>query len=295
MLSSQDPTGAPLPAVSIGMPAYNSSHWIAAAIESLLGQTFRDFELIISDNASSDSTFDICRHYARADARIRLLRNPRNIGANRNYLAVLAAARGTYFKWASSNDVCDPAFIESSVRLLETDPSAVLACPRASLFQVDVSDAQPYPADFALTADSPADRLAMLLDRIRLNNAFNGVMRTEALRRAAPMGSFQRADIALMAELAMMGRFLQVERHLFFRRMSEDAATRLKTARQVDEHLVPDARAPLRMQNWLYYLALLRAAGRQKQLASLWLVLKRMRWARAALVHDVSDAFRSHW
>ena len=100
-----------VPKVSVGMPAYNSARWIDSSIRSILEQSFTDLELIISDNASTDGTYELCMQFAKQDPRIRVLRNERNVGANRNYLAVLSAARGEYFKWAASSDLCAPTFI----------------------------------------------------------------------------------------------------------------------------------------------------------------------------------------
>lgn len=289
------------PAVSVGMPVYNSATWVGAAVESMLAQTRSDLELIISDNASTDATFAICERYAREDGRVRLYRNERNLGANRNYLTVLRRARAPYFKWASSNDVCAPTFIEKCVAALEGDGRAVLACSKAALFESDVADALPYDRDLLLTADLGSKRLAALLTAIGLNNAFNGVVRTEALLAAAPLGNFQRADIALMAELALAGKFLLVPEHLFFRRMSADAATKLKSAREVDQHIEPKRARPLRWQNWLFYLALLRVAARQRpftadSMTALLHVMKRMRWSRNHLARDVFQAWsRGSW
>ncbi len=101
------------PRISIGMPCYNSERWISPAIESLLGQTFEDFELIVSDNASSDGTWDIVQRYAASDDRIRPYRNPENLGASANFNRVFELARGPYFKWASSNDWCAPGLLDA--------------------------------------------------------------------------------------------------------------------------------------------------------------------------------------
>lgn len=290
-----------LPTISLGMPVYNSEKWLPAAIESLLAQTFADFELIISDNASTDATYALCERYARQDKRIRLVRNVENLGANRNYLLVLGAAQGRYFKWASSNDICGRAFLERCIAALEVDRSAVLACPRSSLFEVDIDSAVPYRDDFELVSADPIERFCGLLDRIRLNNNFNGLIRTAALREAAPMGNFQGADIVLMAELALLGKFILLSDRLFFRRMSEDSATKLKTAQQVDQHLAPRATRPLRWQHWRYFGALFAAAWRRGPLTSLSMrlmiiVLRRMRWGRSALLQDMRQAlWRQHW
>jgi glycosyltransferase involved in cell wall biosynthesis len=289
------------PTVSVGMPAYNSAAWIGAAIESILGQSWRNLELIISDNASTDATFAICERYAQQDARVRLYRNTENIGANRNYMAVLQLARAPYFKWASSNDLCAPTFIEKCVLALEADPQAVLALPKTALFQSDASDAQPYDHDVLLTAAAGSERLIEMSRTIRLNNVFNAVIRTRQLRGAAPLGNYLGSDFPLMAELALMGKFLLVPEQLFFRRMSPEAATKLKSAREVDQHIEPRAARPLKWQRWRFYLALLRAVARQRPItrdsfAAFRYVMKRIRWARNHLARDMLQAWsREGW
>ena len=101
------------PTMSIGMPTYNHSNLITRAIESLLNQSFHDFELIISDNASSDDTQIICQAYASRDPRIRYIRKPINIGAAANFEFVLKSARGIFFMWAASDDWWDQKFLET--------------------------------------------------------------------------------------------------------------------------------------------------------------------------------------
>lgn len=283
--------------VSIGMPVYNSAAWIESAVESLLGQTYRDFELIISDNASLDDTWSICQRFARTDDRVRILRNPTNLGANRNYLAVLHAARAKYFKWASSNDVCGPTFIERCVEALEREPAAVLACPRSCLFDQSTENAEPYDRDLELLNDDPADRFVRLHREIGLNNAFNGVIRREPLLRASRMGSYIGADIVLMSELALLGKFLLVDDRLFYRRMSPQAATRLKSAREIERHLAPSARAPLKWQAWRYQLGLLKACRLASFPSRSWMrstsySIRSFLWARHELASEVLRGLR---
>jgi glycosyltransferase involved in cell wall biosynthesis len=285
------------PTVSVGMPAYNSAAWIESAIESILAQTFRGFELIISDNASTDETLALCEKYASVDSRIRLLRQPKNLGANRNYLAVLHAARGRYFKWASSNDLCAPTFIEKCVAALDGDDSAVLVCPRSYLFEQSLADAQPYERDLELTEDEPAARFITMHHAMGLNNAFNGLIRRDALERVSSMGSFMGADIVLMGELALLGKLLLIEDRLFYRRMSREAATKRKSARDVEMHLVPTARTPLKWQHWRYHLALLRATRLVRFASRDWFravnyALRSLVWARNSLAEDALRAIR---
>lgn len=90
--------------VSIGMPIYNGELFVREALDSLLAQTYTDFELIISNNASTDATESICMEYAARDLRIRYIRQPINVGALANFKLVLNEARGDYFMWAAHDD-----------------------------------------------------------------------------------------------------------------------------------------------------------------------------------------------
>src|SRR5689334_3559190 len=96
-----DQTAQKSPKVSIGLPVYNGENYLAKTIASILAQTFTDFELIICDNASSDSTQRICEDFARQDARVRYGRNEKNLGAGPNYDLAFSRSTGTYFKWAA--------------------------------------------------------------------------------------------------------------------------------------------------------------------------------------------------
>ena len=115
------------------------------------------------------------------------------------------------------------------------------------------------------------------------------------------MGSHMAADVALMAELALKGRFVLVEERLFYRRMSAETATKLKSAREVDQHLVPHARKPLQWQYWRFHLALLRAAVRSAPAGRSWFeatsyALRAMLWSRHALARDIRSAMqRTAW
>ena len=112
--------------LSIGMPIYNGDEFLKEAIESLLNQTFEDFEIIISDNASTDQTQQICRYYADLDPRIRYYRCKENLGAAWNYNRVFELSYGEYFKWAAHDDYCAPSFFERCVEALDRDRNIIL-------------------------------------------------------------------------------------------------------------------------------------------------------------------------
>ena len=112
--------------ISIGLPVYNGEDFLRATIDSILAQTFKNFELIISDNASTDSTEAICREYAAKDKRIHYYRNEHNLGAAPNYNRVFELSTGKYFKWAAHDDLYAPEYLEQCVKVLENNPSIVL-------------------------------------------------------------------------------------------------------------------------------------------------------------------------
>lgn len=113
--------------VSIGMPVHNGEAFIRQALDCLLGQTFAAFELIISDNASTDRTEEICREYASRDCRVRYIRQSSNLGAAANFQFVLDAAGAEYFMWAACDDWWSPCFVGELMNLLSSNPAAVVA------------------------------------------------------------------------------------------------------------------------------------------------------------------------
>src|SRR3954453_10689919 len=122
-----------LPRVTIGVPVYNGERYLARTLEALLAQTFRDFELIITDNASTDRTVQIAQDFARRDARIRYFRADCNRGVVQNFNWCIELARGEYFHWHAADDLCEPTLIEKCVAVLDADPSVVVAFARSRI------------------------------------------------------------------------------------------------------------------------------------------------------------------
>jgi glycosyltransferase involved in cell wall biosynthesis len=211
------------PTVSVGIPAYNSERHLREAIESILAQTFRDFELIISDNASTDGTAAICEAYAKQDPRVRCVHQPSNIGAPRNYTFLVGCARGRYFKWSSASDTCEPSMLERCVDVLENDPSVVLCYGTTRFVDANGTPIQVYRGDFPVGEARPRDRYATLRRKLALNNAQNGVIRLQALKRTRLVRPYIASDLAMMAELALLGKFHLLPEVLLNRRMAEDS------------------------------------------------------------------------
>src|SRR5262245_20686564 len=123
-----------VPRVSIGLPVYNGGRYLRSALESILRQDFCDFELIISDNGSTDASGDTCSANSAKATRIRYHRNEATIGASGNFARVFELARGEYFKWAAHDDVCRPQFLSRCIETFSGAPDAVvLVAPMVEL------------------------------------------------------------------------------------------------------------------------------------------------------------------
>jgi glycosyltransferase involved in cell wall biosynthesis len=210
------------PTVSIGLPVYNGARFIAHALDSLLGQSFFNFELIISDNASTDETEKICKGFAERDQRIRYIRQHVNIGAPRNWNFVAEEARGKYFKWSSASDYCAPDMLALCVAAMELDVEVVLCYGRTCLVDEETGALEEYSGDIAITDDCPHDRFRTLCQTLMLNNAQSGLIRTDALRRTQLDRLYPGGDVALMAELALLGKFLLLPEVLLYRRTGRE-------------------------------------------------------------------------
>jgi glycosyltransferase involved in cell wall biosynthesis len=239
--------------LSIGLPVYNGEQFLAESLNALLAQTYRDFELIISDNASTDRTADICREYAAGDARIRYVRQPVNIGAGPNHNALVPLARGRYFKWASHDDLYAPTLLQRCVEVLETDPRPVLVHAFDAIIDEggEVVRTTPYSLDTA--NPRPSARLRSLL-YVPGGNDFYGVIRTEVLRRVDPHGSYYNADRTFVASLCLQGPFYQVPEVLYFRRDHRDRASRAPSRRAKAAVLDPARRNRWRHPMIIMYL-----------------------------------------
>jgi glycosyltransferase involved in cell wall biosynthesis len=204
--------------VSIGLPVYNGERYLREAIGSILGQTYRQFELIISDNGSTDGTESMCRAYAAADPRIRYYREEVNRGGAWNFNRVFSLARGEYFKWAAHDDICAPRFIGCCVDVLDRLPAVVLCHPRTTI--IDEVGKATVQDSVSLRTDSPRAH-HRFHDLIRVYHGCyqqSGLIRSEALRRTPLIANYAASDRILLARLALLGPFYEVPEHLFFSR-----------------------------------------------------------------------------
>lgn len=194
------------PIVSIGVAVFNGEATLAVALESLISQTFIDFEIIISDNASTDDTADICKIYCQKDNRIRYVRQPVNLGATENFKFVLDQANGRYFMWAAADDTRSTDFLQVNVNYLEKHPQYI-ASTSPNCFEGQENKEKDRIC-FSIEGDSSEVRFQQFFENCWKSNAiFYSVMRTGPLQECKILGqSFLAADWAINLFLASRGK-----------------------------------------------------------------------------------------
>jgi glycosyltransferase involved in cell wall biosynthesis len=254
------------PRVSIGLPVYNGENFLAAAIESILAQTFTDFELIVCDDGSTDRTGVICRPYAARDRRIRYHRNERNLGAAPNFNRCFELARGEYFRWAAHDDLLAPDLLERCVAALEADPDAVLCHSLVRVIDEEGRTVTEFgsPLQPGVGAPRASERFAAAALTHHLATEVFAVMRRDVLATTRLYGGYPRTDTALIAELALCGRFIELPAPLFLNRDHPDRYMRALAA-DVGGSLAwyDTAMANRRaLPSWRLYRELFRMVGR---------------------------------
>jgi len=220
------------PRVSLGMPVYNGEAFLEQALRSLLAQTFEDFELIISDNASTDRTRSICLDYAARDQRIRFHRNEVNLGFCRNQNHVIEVSTGEYFLLTHHDDIRAPQYLERTVAIMDADPSIVVCYTKTR--DIDEHGNLLPRVDPPLRFDSP-DWRERFRDTIRMDHICEpdfGLTRTDKLRTTRLHGDYADSDRVLLAELALHGRFHCIPEVLFYRRAHAAQSTEIAPDRQ---------------------------------------------------------------
>ena len=249
--------------MSIGLPVFNGERYLGRALDSLITQDYEDFELIISDNASTDGTSEICHDYAQRDRRIMIHRNGRNIGAVGNFNRTLGLASGEYFRWAAHDDWCAPDYLSRCVEVLDDDPSMVLcftamgvADEEGKVFRVHREDLE------GAASDRPRIRFhTVLWSLVDCTSPVFGLMRSSTLRRnELVLPNAPELDRVLIGELSLYGGIRQLPEVLFFHHgppghprrdqwtwMDPANVNRIRanTARIIQQHLAALWRAPI--------------------------------------------------
>lgn len=249
------------PPLSLGLPVHNGGATLVEALDSILGQTYGDFELVVSDNASTDDTAEIVRDRAARDSRIRYVRQPVNIGIGNNWTFVARQGRGTWMKWVSANDVYAPRLLEASLEPMRRDHGVALCYGRTRFIDLLGKPLDLYGGDFDALSDDPLDRYRTVRERLHLGTPVQaGVIRLDALRRCGYLGNYRDCDRVLIAGLALAGKFVLLQDVLFFRRWHSSVASALRGPLEVERLYRPDATRAPRWPSFPRHIGQLRTA-----------------------------------
>lgn len=285
--------------ITIGLPVYNGQKFLQAAIDSHLSQSYGDFELVISDNGSTDATEEICRRYAAQDDRISYLRSPVNRGILWNHRRVLEGLGEAtpYFRWAGADDVLEPGLLAAMVDVLRSRPEVEAVMPATK--NIDEAGAIIRSMERTLNLESavPYERARQILLANYQHVIAYGLLRAPSLRRMRTGPDYIGWDPVFIWELALRGRIFQLEQLALLRRFHPGSISRVKTAREMRKWVEPDARAGMNFPHWTWAYERARALlatslpSREKLRISL-LLLRATSWQRKDLARDVIQAVR---
>lgn len=232
--------------VSIGVPVFNGERFLAETLDSILAQTFEDFEIVVSDNASTDDTEDICRRYAEKDERIKYVRARANLGAAHNYNQAFYLSSGEYFKWACHDDLLRPEFLARCVEVLDRDPVIVGVFTGWAPIDDEGEPLEPPPLRYPRWRADSSDpvrrtRFSFRMER-RPPSAVYGVYRSEVLRRTGLYRPIHGGDHIFMAEVALYGPIVEVPDVLFLNRWHSSSGGKIPTFRERLNWWLPEPR-----------------------------------------------------
>jgi glycosyltransferase involved in cell wall biosynthesis len=254
-----------MPRVSIGMPVYNGEEYVSEAVESLLAQTFRDFELVIVDNASTDRTSDIARAFAARDARVRYHRNPVNIGGAPNFIRAVELANGApYFKWAAHDDRHAPEYLEKCVALLDANPDVIVCHSDVEIIDGDGQVVvEPDPELLAAArafdlTDVASDRPSLRFRNLVLSEHMGldqfGVFRRAELIKTPLIAAYVGSDRVMLAEIGLRGKMRRVPQVLFQNRDFSGRSMRVAPLRARVGWFNPKRAGAIVLPYWRYLL-----------------------------------------
>ncbi len=198
------------------MPIYNEERFLDASLVSLRNQDYPNLEIVVSDNASTDRTLQICQRHAAEDARIRIARAPENRGVNANFARALEMAQGEYFMWAAGHDLWTPNFVSECVARLQASDGACIAFGGSQWIG---AENEPLPRVSGWTDTRGLTPIARLFTIFWGNmHPVVGLIRIAQLRACLPLVNVTGGDLVLLVDLALRGDFLHAEQATWFRR-----------------------------------------------------------------------------
>lgn len=207
-----------VPYVSVCLPVYNGELYVRDAIVSVLQQSFEDIELIISDNASTDGTAEICHEFVERDSRVRYFRSDFNCGLALNHNRAVKSAIGQFSMWFGHDDMLEKEYIARCLATLEQDPGLVLCFTHTKHIDKNGNLLRHVALNNPAASGSPSRRFQEVLYQAPLDAMIYGLIRVAVLKQTPLYGGFAECDRVLLGELALRGRFALIPEPLYIRR-----------------------------------------------------------------------------
>ncbi len=283
--------------VIVGLPIYNAQKFIAAAIEAHLAQTFGDFQLVISDNASSDATPDICASYASKDDRVTVLRAPENRGLLWNHRRVMEAIQSPkqYFRWAGGDDIPEPDLFQTMVNILDTRPDVEAVVPKTKNIDDQGNIIRTLENSLDLQSEDVYERARKVLLANYQHVIAYGLLRASTILSLRTGPNYIGWDPVFIWELALRGKMVQTEDAALRRRFHKGSISRVKTSKELRKWVEPNHKAGVSFPHWKWAYEHFRA-----YLASPLTMRDRLKvgaflgratlWHRAELARDITQA-----
>jgi glycosyltransferase involved in cell wall biosynthesis len=248
-----------LPKVSLGLPVYNGEKFIVATLNSIINQTYTNFELTICDNCSTDGTEEICRGFAEKDSRITFIKNEKNIGASGNFNKVFNVSNGKYFKWATHDDVLKPEFLERCVEVLEKYYDVYLCYTKRIIINEKDEELDFVSDGLFLNQNETSGRYRHFLKRFRYTTRWAipvlGLFRKSELEKTRLLGAYPAADTMILCEIALRGKLYEIDEYLFMSRKHEQMSNKANTtAAKLAVFYDPKNRGKVQLPRWKWLI-----------------------------------------
>ena len=211
------------PFVSIGLPVFNGDAYLKLALDSLVAQTYRNFEIVVSDNGSTDGTGEICKAYSDKHELIRSYRYEENRGIAWNRNNSFHLSKGEYFMWFSHDDVLHEEYLEKCMAEIQVRQNTCIVYSKIRVIDAD-GETIPFNEDLAdLNTDNVVSRFKVCLSSQPYNQSvIYGLMRRSDMASTRLHGDYLAADRCLVAQLSLKGKMYQIPEYLFYRRKHAD-------------------------------------------------------------------------
>jgi glycosyltransferase involved in cell wall biosynthesis len=285
--------------VIIGLPVYNGQKYLSAALESHLSQSFGDFDLVISDNGSTDATPEICAGYARKDTRVKYLRSAENRGLLWNHRRVFDAIESPsqYFRWAAADDIMEPGLLQAMVAVLNTRPEVEAVVPNTKNIDEDGETIGSMGRALDLQSSDVCERARQVLVGNYQHVIAFGLFRASTLRLMRTGPNYVGWDPIFVWELALRGQMVLTTGPALLRRYHAGAISHVKTAKEMRKWVEPNSKAGMEFPHWTWAYERARALiacplSTRDRLRIGKLLTRATLWERRLLVRDVTQAAR---